>query len=59
MVGESCPDDVAALNQAFRTASSVIRARLLADELFAGGWIEVEDESHRPVLELPLRAAAY
>jgi hypothetical protein len=59
MVGESCRDDVAALGEALKTASSVVRKRLLADELFAGGWIEVEDEKHRPVLKLPLRAAAY
>lgn len=59
MVGETCSDDIAALNEAFRTASSVVRKRLLADELFSGGWIEVEDERHRPVLKLPLRAAAY
>jgi len=59
MVGESCPNEVAALNEAFRTARSVVRKRLLADEHFTGGWIEVEDERHRPVLKLPLRAAAY
>jgi hypothetical protein len=59
MVGETCADDVAALNEALRTASSVVRKRLLADELFNGGWIEVEDERHRQVLKLPLRAAAY
>jgi hypothetical protein len=59
LVGESCPNDVAALSQAMRTASAVVRNRLIADEISLGGWVEVEDERHRPVLRLPLRAAAY
>jgi hypothetical protein len=37
----------------------VLHKRLLADELSQSGWIEVEDERHRPVLRLPLRAASY
>jgi hypothetical protein len=59
IVGESCPDDLAALSRAMRTASAVVRNRLIADEISLRGWIEVEDERHRPVLRLPLRAAAY
>ena len=59
VVGESCRDDVAALSGAMRAASSVLRKRLLADEITQNGWIEVEDEWHRPVLRLPLRAASY
>jgi hypothetical protein len=59
LVGESCADDVAALGQAMRTASAVVQNRLLANEISLGGWVEVEDEGHRPVLRLPLRAAAY
>lgn len=59
LVGECCPDDVAALGQALRTASAVLQKRLLADAIPQSGWIEVEDERHRPVLRLPLRAAAY
>jgi hypothetical protein len=59
LVGESCRDDVAALSGALRTAGAVMRQRLLSDELPQHGWIEVEDERHRPVLKLPLRAAAY
>ena len=39
--------------------SAVVRNRLVADEISLRGWIEVEDERHRPVLRLPLRAAAY
>jgi hypothetical protein len=59
VVGESCSDDLAALTQAMRTASDVVRQQMLVDRLSAGGWIDVEDERHRPVLRLPLRAAAY
>ena len=59
IVGESCRDDVEALSEAFRAASSVVRQQLLVDKLSESGWIEVEDERHRPVLKLPLRAAAY
>lgn len=59
VVGEACADDLAALSQAMRTASDVVRQQLLIDNLSADGWIEVEDERHRPVLRLPLRAAAY
>jgi hypothetical protein len=58
-VGECCQDDVAALQGALRAASAVLQKRLLADELSQSGWIEVEDERHRPVLRLPLRAASY
>ena len=59
VVGESCPDDLAALSQALRTASAIVQNRLLSDEINLRGWVEVEDERHRPVLRLPLRAAAY
>lgn len=59
VVGESCRNDVEALGEAFRAASAVVQKQLLADKLYQDGWIEVEDERHRPVLKLPLRAAAY
>jgi hypothetical protein len=59
VVGESCPNDVAALSGALRVASAVLQKRLRAEELSDDGWVEVEDEKHRPVLRLPLRAAAY
>jgi hypothetical protein len=59
VVGETCVDDLAALTHAMRTASKVVRGRLVADEISLGGWVEVEDDRHRPVLRLPLRAAAY
>ena len=59
LVGETCADDVAALSRAFQTASAVVRDRLIADEISLRGWVEVEDDRHRAVLRLPLRAAAY
>ena len=59
LVGEACPDDLAALSGAMRAASAVVQRRLLMNAPTQCGWIEVEDESHRPVLKLPLRAAAY
>jgi hypothetical protein len=59
VVGDVCSDDLAALTHAMRTASDVVRQQLMIDKLAAGGWIDVEDERHRPVLRLPLRAAAY
>jgi hypothetical protein len=59
LVGETCADDLAALSHALRTASAVVHNRLVADEISLRGWVEVEDERHRAVLRLPLRAAAY
>lgn len=57
--GESCSDDVAALGQALRLASGILRKQFLEGELASEGWIEVEDERHRSIMKLPLRAAAY
>jgi hypothetical protein len=59
VVGRPCPDDIGALNEAMRTASEVVRQRLEASAFGGDGWIEVEDEAHRSILRLPLRAAAY
>jgi hypothetical protein len=59
MLGRICDDDVAALGEALGTASRVLQARLRADGLSDAGLIEIEDERHRPVMTLPLRAAAY
>ena len=58
VVGETCADDLAALSLAMRTACSVVQ-RLIPRHFSANGFVEVEDEQHRPVLKLPLRAAAY
>lgn len=59
LVGKSCPDDVAALQEALTAAGAIMRRRLDAETFCAAGAIEVEDEQHRTVLTLPLRAAAY
>jgi hypothetical protein len=59
LVGQCCRDDVAALQGALRTAGAVLQKRLRAGGLDPNGWVEVEDEHHRPVLKLPLRAACY
>ena len=59
VVGESCPDDVAALSTALSRACEVVKQRLVPADFSSDGWIEVEDEEHRPVLKLPIRAAAY
>ena len=59
VIGAHCPNDVAALGEALKAASAVAQKRLLANDLPGGGWIEVEDEQHREILRLPLRAAAY
>lgn len=59
LVGKSCPNDVAALQEALTEASAIMRRRLAAETFSPAGTIEVEDEHHRTVLTLPLRAAAY
>jgi hypothetical protein len=59
VVGRLCPNEVAALSHALSSASLVLQKRLLAEGLSSAGSIEVEDEQHRPVLSLPIRAAAY
>jgi hypothetical protein len=60
LVGRYCANDVAALSEAMSAASRILHDR--AADAFAlsdKGMIEIEDERHRPVLSLPLRAAAY
>jgi hypothetical protein len=59
LLGKQCADDVAALGEAMGAASRILQARLRADGLTMAGMIEIEDERHRPVMTLPLRAAAY
>ena len=59
LVGKTCADDVAALAEALGEASRVLQRRLREDALSDRGEIEIEDERHRPVFTLPLRAAAY
>ncbi|HEY0115814.1 MAG TPA: hypothetical protein VGB54_08840, partial [Allosphingosinicella sp.] len=59
LVGQVCPNDVAALQEALNAASRILRRRLEGGSFCPAGTIEVEDEQHRQVLTLPLRAAAY
>ena len=59
LVGKRCPDDIAALHEALCTASAVLQRRISSEGFCPNGSIEVEDERHRTVLTLPLRAAAY
>ena len=59
LVGKACANDVAALHEALHAASAIMRRRLDSETFCATGTIEVEDEHHRTVLTLPLRAAAY
>jgi hypothetical protein len=59
LVGKHCSDEVAALSEALSSASLVLQQRLRSEGLSSAGSIEVEDERHRPVLSLPIRAAAY
>jgi hypothetical protein len=58
LVGRECPNDVAALGEALREAGEILRRQLFFNKV-EDGWIEVEDEDHREVMRLPLRAAAY
>jgi len=58
-VGHVCSDDVAALGQAVRVAGDLIRERLTRDVPMVEGCIEIEDQRHRAIMRLPLRAAAY
>ncbi len=59
MVGRVCASDVGALNAALSVAGAVIQRQLKGDFFCLSGNVEVEDERHRIVLTLPLRAASY
>ena len=59
LVGRRCKNDVAALGQAMAIASEIVHDRMAVLHVAHPGQIEVEDELHRPILTLPLRAAAY
>jgi hypothetical protein len=59
LLGRTCANDVAALAEALGEAGRVLQKRLREDALSDRGEIEIEDERHRTVLTLPLRAAAY
>lgn len=59
MVGRVCASDVGALHTALSVAGAVVQRRLQASFPCLSGDVEVEDECHRVVLTLPLRAASY
>jgi hypothetical protein len=59
MVGEYCRTPLEARFEAMRAAREIVRKQLSSDDLPQRGWIEVEDEDHRPVIKVPLRSAAY
>jgi hypothetical protein len=59
LVGKRCKNEVAALSEAMSIASEIVQQRLADLYVAHPGAIEVEDERHRMVLSLPLRAAAY
>ncbi len=58
LVGELCSSLAAARAEAHRTARELVRAALTNGDFPEQGWIEVEDEEHRPVLLLPLKEVA-
>jgi hypothetical protein len=57
IVGEQCTDAAQAKKFALDTASQVVTSQLKSGTP-PSGWIEVEDEEHRPVFMLPFRAVA-
>lgn len=59
MVGEFCPSEADARRQALHAARAIVQRELARGGLPSRGWIDVEDEQHRPVLTIPLREAAF
>jgi hypothetical protein len=57
IVGEECPDALEARAEACRTARELVQDELLSGRV-PQGWIEVEDEEHRPVMVVSLRDVA-
>ena len=57
IVGEVLPGVDEARAEACRTARALVQDELLNGRM-PQGWIEVEDEEHRPVMVVPLRDAA-
>lgn len=55
--GEECRSIAEAKERARQTAHELVSSQL-ADGKGPTGWIEVEDENHRPVFLLPLRSVA-
>ena len=53
--GGECADLDQVRGQAEQTAKALVRATRLRGGSSEEGWIEVEDEDHRPLLVLPLK----
>ena len=58
LVGEYCRSAKEVRRQALRAAQSIVQQELMNGGMLGDGWIDVEDEEHRPVLSIPLRDAA-
>lgn len=58
LVGEECDSLSSIRGEALRAARELVLSDLLSGRVPHRGWIEVEDEEHRPVLTLPISAAA-
>lgn len=57
IVGENVADRAEATRRAREIAMEIASEQLEAGRA-PSGWVEVEDEAHRPVFMLPLRAVA-
>jgi hypothetical protein len=57
LVGDECRDAIEAKERARQTAADLVNAQL-RDGSTPAGWVEVEDEQHRPLFLLPLRSVA-
>ena len=56
-LGEECADLSEARERARQTAAELVSAQLQSGQP-PSGWVEVEDEQHRPLFMLPLRSVA-
>ncbi len=57
IVGEECPSEAEAREEARRAARALIQDEMLNGRM-PQGWIEVEDQDRRPVMIVPLKDAA-
>jgi hypothetical protein len=57
IVGEDVADGTLATERAREIARELVSSQLENGQA-PSGWIEVEDEEHRPVFKLPLRAVS-
>ena len=56
-LGEECADLSEARELARQTAAELVSAQLQSGQP-PSGWVEVEDEQHRPLFMVPLRSVA-